>query len=282
MGSPPPSWVTGNYGYALQFDGVQNYVQIPDSPTLDVANITIAAWINPTSAPGDTIYSKNYPICTLKYSEGNPSVPYPTFILTISGTVYQIVSSAPVTYGAWNYIVGTFDGTTMNLYLNGQLVATATHSGSIGWDTTPVTIAKNSWGGYGAGIIDDVQVYNRALSATEIQANYQVSPDFSSNLLVNVPQGMTDFIATLSWQGTGSINATIQTGASGAYTTYTEINATDVYQKTTYSVSGGTSAMLNIKRIEVSISALPTSQSWYIVLVTSNVQTYQISAETQT
>jgi hypothetical protein len=90
---------------------------------------------------------------------------------------------------------------------------------------------------------------------------------------------MTELIATLSWQGTGSINATIQTPSG---TAYSEINATGVYQKTTYSVSGGAATMLNIKRIEVSVSALASGQSWYIVLVTSNVQNYQISVETQT
>ena len=99
------------------------------------------------------------------------------------------------------------------------------------------------------------------------------------NLLVNVPQGMTDFIATLSWQGTGSLNATIQASSEG---TYNEINATGVYQKTTYSFSSGTTTYLNIKRIEVSVPAIASSQSWYIVLVSNNVQNYQISVETQT
>jgi hypothetical protein len=275
QGSPLPSWVTGKYGNALQFDGSQNYVQIPDSQSLKPTNITITAWINPTSVSGDTIYSKDFPVCTLRYSEGSPSSPYPTFILTILGTQYEIVSSMAITYGAWNYIAATFDGTTMNLYVNGQLAATATHAGSIGWDTAVATIAKNSWGGYGAGIIDEVQIYNRALSATEIQANSQQSPDFSS-VLAAVPQGTTDFIATVSWQGAGFINVTIQSPSQ----TYTE-SMIPVYQKTTYSVSGGTSTMLNIKRLEVSIGALGSTQNWYIVLVTSNVQDYKITVEVQ-
>ncbi|MGD0028115.1 MAG: LamG domain-containing protein [Candidatus Bathyarchaeia archaeon] len=276
QGSPPPSWVTGKYGNALQFDGSHNYVQIPDSASLKPANITITAWINPTSVTGDTIYSKNYPICTLRYCQNTPSNPYPTFILTISGTQYEIVSSIAITYGAWNYIAATFDGTTMNLYVNGQLAATATHSGSIGWDTTVATIAENTWGGYGAGIIDEVQIYNRALSATEIQADYQQSPDFSSNLLAALPKGTTDFIATLSWQGIGSINVTIQSPSQ----TYTE-DTLSVYQKTSYSVSGGTSTMLNIKRLEVSIGALGSDQNWHIILQTSNVTDYKITVEVQ-
>jgi hypothetical protein len=274
QGSPLPIWVTGKYGYALQFDGSHNYVQIPDSPSLKPANITITAWINPANMATDTLYSKSWPVCTLTYNRYGTWTP--SFILTVSGTTYELFAGSTISPSQWWFLAATFDGSTMKIYIDGALSASMSASGSISWDTTPASIAHNNYGGYGAGIIDEVRVYNRALSTAEIQTYYQQSPDFSLNVLAAVPKGTTDFIATLSWQGTGSITVTIQSPSE----TYTEDMATvAVYQKTTYSTSSAT--MLNIKRLEVTIGALASDQNWDIMLVTSNVQDYKITVEVQ-
>jgi hypothetical protein len=223
---------------------------------------------------GDTIVSRDWANGYNLIIEGGKAV----FAITDTMNNKQATSTTTILNTGWHYLVGTFDGSFVKIYVDGVMENSVSISGTTMSGSSDVFIGANNFGGSGAGTIEEVRIFNRALSASEIQTYYQQSQGFSSNLLVNVPQGMTDFIATLSWQGTGSINATIQTPSG----TYIESNATDVYQKTTYSVSGGTSAMLNIKRIEVSVSALASSQSWYIVLATSNVQTYQISAETQT
>ena len=88
--------------------------------------------------------------------------------------------------------------------------------------------------------------------------------------------GTTQVITTLSWQGTASINATIVSPSQ----TYTE-STMPVYQKTTYSTSDGTSNMLNIKRISVSVNALPSDQNWNINLTFDNPVPYQITVEVQ-
>ena len=125
--------------------------------------------------------------------------------------------------------------------------------------------------------IDQVQIYNRALSPTEIQSGYQQSPDFSPYLLANIPAGTTQVITTLSWQGTGNITVTITTPSQ----TYTE-SQMSIYQKTTYSTTGGGPlSMLNIKRLSISVTALPSAQSWNITLTCAAVSAYQISVETQ-
>jgi hypothetical protein len=126
------------------------------------------------------------------------------------------------------------------------------------------------------GVIDEVRVFNRALSDAEIQTDFQQTPDFSANVLAKVPKGTTQFIATISWQGTGSINATIITPAQ----TYTE-DIVPVYQKTSYSTSNGLSTMLNIKRLSVSVTALPSDQNWNVTLTLDSTTTYQITVEVQ-
>lgn len=74
----------------------------------------------------------------------------------------------------------------------------------------------------------------------------------------------------------GSLNVTIASPLGN----YTE-DMLSVYQKTRYSTSGGTSEMLNIKRLSVAIPALPSDENWYILLDFDNVEEYTITIETQ-
>ena len=66
----------------------------------------------------------------------------------------------------------TYDGTTLRLYVNGTQVASTAHTGAIATSTNPLQIGGDSlYGQYFAGLIDDVRVYNTALTATQIQTD---------------------------------------------------------------------------------------------------------------
>jgi hypothetical protein len=280
-----PSWVTGKYGDALSFDGASNYVLSSNAITFG-ATVTFAAWVkiasfNPSQEGLIVGFNSGQSLNGIIEDAVNGGT------LRLYGFGSTIATYSPVNANTWLYVVGVVtivSSTTVNgtLYVNGVQVDSQIVSGFSGLSTFPSNqITVGAWPfysyGYVNGTIDEVQTYNRALSATEIQTYYQQSPGFSSNLLAKVPKGTTDFVATLSWQGTGSINVTIQSPSQN----YTE-DIIHVYQKTTYSASGGTSTMLNIKRLEVSIGALASDQNWNIILVTSNVQDYKITVEVQT
>ena len=171
-------------------------------------------------------------------------------------------------------------GSSATLYINGQQ-----QGSSSGWSLP--TASMNYWIGHAAlgttnpylkGTVDEVHIYSRALSATEVQESFQRGPDFSSRLLAKVPEDTNDFIVTMSWQGTAGINVMIESPSQN----YTEdMVQVHVYQKTTYSTSSGTSSMLNIKRVEVSTAALASDQNWYVALAFDNVVDYKITVEVQ-
>jgi hypothetical protein len=115
-----------------------------------------------------------------------------------------------------------------------------------------------------------------ALAAAEIQERFQKNPDFSSKLLAKVPKGTTQVLVTLSWQGIGSINITMESPSKS----YTE-DMVPVYQKTVHSTSGGTSDMLNIKRLSISVTALSSDENWYVMLEFGDVEDYRITVEVQ-
>jgi hypothetical protein len=284
QGSPLPNWVAGKYGDALSFDGTNDYVAAPSSSSLSsigAGDFTLAAWFQATVGQ---------PVNTKLLSNSNPNTGYGfVFYLGGGGTLGLYLSNSGgrnwyggvtnLIDGTWHYGVITRSGTTISTYVDGSLVNTQTDTVGNVATTSPLIIG--SWFGttdFFKGAIDEAQIYNRALSAAEIQADFQQSPDFSPYLLVNVPQGASQVITTLSWQGTGNINVTITTPSQ----TYTE-NMMSKYQKTTYSTTGvGPLSILNIKRLSISVTALPTAQSWNITLTYDNtVSAYQISVETQ-
>jgi hypothetical protein len=79
----------------------------------------------------------------------------------------------------WTHVALTYDGAMLRLYVNGVQVASGAQAGSLQTPATPLRIGGNvPYGEYFEGLIDEVRVYNRALSATEIQTdlNTPVTP----------------------------------------------------------------------------------------------------------
>jgi hypothetical protein len=72
----------------------------------------------------------------------------------------------------WSHLAVTYDGTTLRLYVNGAQAATRAAGGAMSVSTRPLKLGGNAvWGEWYAGLLDDVRVYNRALTATEIQTD---------------------------------------------------------------------------------------------------------------
>ena len=72
----------------------------------------------------------------------------------------------------WTHVAFTYDGTTQRLFVNGAQVATRAQTGNIQATNSPLWIGGNNpYGEYFVGLLDDVRVYNRALTATEIQTD---------------------------------------------------------------------------------------------------------------
>lgn len=80
-------------------------------------------------------------------------------------------TNAPL--NAWTHLAATYDGTTQRLYVNGVQVASKSVNGSIKVSTGVLRFGGNgTWNDeWFAGLLDELRVYNRALSATEIQAD---------------------------------------------------------------------------------------------------------------
>jgi hypothetical protein len=276
------TWVDGKYGKALSFDGTNDYVEVPDSNSLDISDAITVSWWHKANSWSHTmgIMGKYNVFSFAKRLSGPFSGLYTNF--RIGGSWHGFYDYGDFPLNEWTFMVYTYDSATHHIkyYQNGSLTidyeVTGLSDYHLNTSNYSMLIGKELLfrGPTFDGIIDEARIYNRALSADEIETLFQKGPDFSSRLLAKVPNGTTQFIVTLSWKGVGSINITIESPSKN----YTE-DMVPMYQKTVYSTSGGD--MLNIKRLVVSLSALSSDENWYIVLKFDNVDDYSITVEVQ-
>jgi len=186
VNQPTPGWGAGRVGGALALDGVDDYISVAHSGSLDVGaagqSYSVALWYrrngNPAATPvGRPIIEKNdgssrYPFLLGTQSDGT------SYFVVYDGSNAPIVnSSRVVTDDAWHHLAAVRDAAAgvLRLYVDGANgVATAadttagdTRNQKAVWMSLKQG-ADTLW--YDAIRLDDVQVYNRALTASEVQA----------------------------------------------------------------------------------------------------------------
>ena len=167
-----PSWGSGQVDNALSLNGSSQYVTGAD---VDVSGtVTVGAWVYPTSTQSSTIVSKN---STTSDSQTNLTLAssVPTIQMTIGGSSTTATDTGnALPNNTWSYVVATYDGSNLRLYVDGTVVDTTPATGVISTNNLLWTIGRfaDSGSSYFAGAIDEVKMYSRALSANEIKAEY--------------------------------------------------------------------------------------------------------------
>jgi hypothetical protein len=103
----------------------------------------------------------------------------PAMGVRIAGVEQSLKGGARLAANVWTHLAATYDGATLRLYVNGTLAASRAQSGPMATTTSSLRIGGNGvWGEYFQWRIDEVRIYNRALSQAEIQSdmNTPVSP----------------------------------------------------------------------------------------------------------
>lgn len=171
-------------GYALDFDGVDEYVDIGNYPIFDfTTSLTIEAWVKASSTQPEGYYGRivdkynhalqtGYTLCRDAGATA-PNTAYFSFWGT-DGSLYSVNGTTIITNDQWYHLAATYDGNTMKIYVNGVLEGQKPVSKTISASTNPLRIGNaydgNRWTPL-KGIIDEVRVWNVVRTPGEIQAN---------------------------------------------------------------------------------------------------------------
>lgn len=164
---PPTSCFVNTH--SVWFDGSGDHVEIPDNASMDPANaITITFWMNPDTVTNgyQHLVFKQGPVVTSYgvwlngdhiYMEDNDN------------SVRSLSSTAAVTAGVWHYVSVTYDGSIQKLYIDGVLDNSQSLPGiTLSYQNSPVKIGSGDYNNPFAGYIDDLRIYGRALTSSEI------------------------------------------------------------------------------------------------------------------
>jgi hypothetical protein len=173
----------GNPNSAYSFDGVNDYVRVPDAPQLNGMNaLTLSLWIEVNRADHEAeVLNKYFHYSDTRFDDSynmgiDPGGQTAFQYATADGYVIKISSGALDT-DSWHHIAGVYTGTKGSVYIDGSLVALSRNDpespGPLNSITDDLLIGcGNSPGGllkFFDGSIDDVRIYSRALSSTEIE-----------------------------------------------------------------------------------------------------------------
>ena len=173
FGSGVTRTTAGKFGGALVFNGSSGLVTIPNSASLQLTTgMTLEAWVNPsavTSAWRDVVYkgNDNYYLEGTSDNGGRPGAGG-----TFGGAGAVTYGAAALAANTWTHLAVTYDRVTLRLYVNGAQVSSLARTGNIATSTNPLQIGGDSlFGQFFQGMIDEVRVYNVALTVTQIQAD---------------------------------------------------------------------------------------------------------------
>jgi len=174
-----PTWTTGQINGAIEFDGVDDYVGIPDDSSLDIEDtLTIECWFNVSEIPGDNGYNMQ----TIVSKDTNYE-----FHVHDNGKLYwwwedssnnphQLYSNATIDEETWYHATVVYDqpSGTAKMYLNGVLENKTKVSSTLATNDLDVHFGKNHFNmpRYFDGKIDEVAIYDCALSESEILQRY--------------------------------------------------------------------------------------------------------------
>ncbi len=202
-----PVTARGKVGQAINFDGTNDYVAIPAAASINnLSTLTVSGWFNQTSCSSGfcELVGKGYGVATPVngwrvaadiQGFGRKTI---GFLVEFSGTNLLVESSTTYSESQWNHFTVTWDGSTsasnVHMYLNGTEVAYRTQTNATGSYTSDAaqTLDIGSFGGTSEGLngkIDEVRVYNRILSASEIKSQYDAGNPDKTNTSTSTPQG---------------------------------------------------------------------------------------------
>ena len=171
-----------NLNSGLYLDGINDYVTITYTSSYEIDFITLSIWVYPTSTgQNDQLFSKDNSGSnrSWQFRENNDGTVRFIVFDDDDSSNGQITSTNTLALNDWNHVAGTWDGSDIKLFINGQFDSSTSFSGLLNKDETNNAFlgrSENGDPGYFEGRLDDARIYNRALTEDEINTLFNQKP----------------------------------------------------------------------------------------------------------
>jgi PKD repeat protein len=271
------TWTSdGKYGSALSFDGINDWVTLPITPSLTLSTgMTLEAWVYPTALSGwRTVILQELPDGLAYALYAHDDVSHPSVHVHTDAEV-AAAGEASLPLNTWSHLAGTYDGTTLRLYVNGIEVRQQEVSGDIVTTGRVVRLGGNSvWGEFFEGSIDEVRIYDRVLTAAEIQTDMQTP--------VSVPEAPVAGFSALPALGFLPLTVDFTDSSVGSITTWfwefgDGTTSVEQHPSHTYTMAGRYTVRLTVAGAGGSNTL---TQTEYITVTSPPVANFQASLTT--
>jgi hypothetical protein len=258
---------TGKVGLGMHFNGHSQCVSVPNSSSLHAANYSVEAWVEPLApipaAIGQTlIFGQNGGVSQLVLRPGSTGVRVVWQFARGDGSFPEVDSTTEIPIGQFSHLAGTWDGTTLKLFIDGVLNAQST-PGATPWDSGCEFFIGGFYdntssrcryvGEFFVGTIDELSVYNRALSSNEIAAIYAAGRAGKCTT-VSPPVILTEPFSQTNNVGTDASFSVLALGTAPLGYQWSKDGTT---------IPGGTNATLVLTSVQ------KTDQGYYSVVVSN-------------
>lgn len=253
----------GNANSAYSFNGSSSYINIPNSSSLQFSGgITYSVWFNATNIPVGAVNSTSY---LMSKGSDNLATSWISYLDTgeISLRIYNTntlnnaatvpSSQLSISTNQWYHATFTFDGTNAKAYINGVLISSVASTYTTFSNIYDLKFGRRHTSGlpyFFNGKLDDIGVWNRALTAQEVTQLYNQNQCFTNTtvtdtLVINV--GQMSYTAPIAYAN----NITIAPNPASTQVTISFNNITDL--------NGGTIKIINSLGQQVATTPITTS-----------------------
>jgi hypothetical protein len=281
-----PALNVGNVTPCLSFDGMNDYVKVPNSTSLNPTSaITIEAWVNCGVSPAGNYRSivRKESTYALRF-DGSGNL---QGLVWIGGAVkgsFIVPASDAWIFGKWVHWVFTYDGSYMRIFKNGvEAVSPYPLTGSIDVTTSDLGVGATGTGGHPfIGLIRNVRIYNRALSQDEIIYNYNnPNSPITNGLVLWLPmdEGSGDKVYDKSGNNNnGTIYGATWVSSQGSVSSLVNVNIT-AQTLTNLKIEIAAQTIESVKIIAPSAKAVNIAQN---ITVGSATSAINVAANTET
>jgi len=189
-----PLSIAGPFGNALQLDGASDYVDCGNAESLNITDkLTVSAWVRTVDAgdpAGGEMGGQNHYVSKHNSYQFKHRTNLLIFAIWDGGPYATRISIDNSFNGEWHHVVGTYDGTVLKTYVDGNLEGDAPHEGDIDLNGLNVNIGKNPNQNDQnfEGAIDEVMIFARDLNASHVQDLMMGNTDLFSKAQDPQPQ----------------------------------------------------------------------------------------------